>query len=138
MGVKRQQGSGDQMDLFDEALKASLRHGVTGEGGTGAGAHEERQAPTAWDRNRALTRHLMERVASSANLNQAYKRVKANGGAPGVDGMTVADLRPWIAREPRKADRLAAGRQLPAKARARGGNPQAGRRNAPIGHSNGG
>lgn len=26
MDVKKQQGSGDQMDLFDEALKASLRH----------------------------------------------------------------------------------------------------------------
>ncbi len=59
------------MDLFDEALKASLRHGVSGEGGTGAGTHEEGQTPTAWDRNRALTQHLMERVASSANLNQA-------------------------------------------------------------------
>jgi hypothetical protein len=50
MGVKQQQGSGDQMDLLDEALKASLRHGVTGEGGTGAGTREERQAHTAWDR----------------------------------------------------------------------------------------
>jgi RNA-directed DNA polymerase len=40
---------------------------------------------------------MMEQVASSANLNQAYKRVKANKGAPGVDGMTVADLRGWIA-----------------------------------------
>lgn len=97
MGVKRRQGSGDQLDLFDEALKASLRHGITGEGGTGAGMQEERQATTAWDQNRALTQHLMERVAGSANLNQAYKRVKANSGAPGVDGMTVAALRPWIA-----------------------------------------
>jgi RNA-directed DNA polymerase len=39
----------------------------------------------------------MEKIASSANLKQAYKRVKANGGAPGVDGMTVDDLRAWIA-----------------------------------------
>ena len=37
----------------------------------------------------------MERVAASANLNQAYKQVKANRGAPGV--MTVDDLRPWLA-----------------------------------------
>jgi hypothetical protein len=98
MGVKRRQGSGDQKDLFDEALKASLRHGVAGEGGTGAGTREERQAPAAWDRGRTLAQHLMERIASSANLNQAYKRVKANGGAPGVDGVTVAALRPWIAK----------------------------------------
>lgn len=97
MTVKRQQGSGDQMDLFDEALKASLRHGIPSKGGTRAEMREESQAVTAWERNRSLTQHMMERVASSANLNQAYKRVKANGGAPGVDGMTVADLRSWIA-----------------------------------------
>jgi RNA-directed DNA polymerase len=97
MNVKRQQGGGDQKDLFDEALKASLRHGVSGEGGTGPGTAEEQQACTAWEESRALTQHVMEEVASSANLNQAYKRVKANGGAAGVDGMSVADLRPWIA-----------------------------------------
>jgi hypothetical protein len=31
MGVKRQQGSGDQKDLFDQALQASLRLGATGD-----------------------------------------------------------------------------------------------------------
>jgi RNA-directed DNA polymerase len=97
MGVKKQQGSGDQKDLFDEVLKTSLRHGAPGESGTGTGAQEERQAPTAWSETLALTQHLMEEVASSANLNQAYRRVKANGGAAGIDGMTVSDLRLWIA-----------------------------------------
>jgi RNA-directed DNA polymerase len=97
MGGKRQQGGGDQWDLFDEALQASLRHGATGDGGTGAGACEEPQAPTAWERQRASTQHLMEQVASSANLNLAYRRVKANKGAAGVDGMTVGDLLAWIA-----------------------------------------
>ena len=97
MGVKRQQGSGAQKDLLDEALKASLRHGATGNGGTGAGASVERQASTVWEQQRALTQHLMEEVASSANLNLAYKWVKANKGAAGVDGMNVDDLKAWIA-----------------------------------------
>jgi len=96
MGVKRQQGSGDQMDLFDQALQASLRLGATGEGGTGSGACAEPQALAAWEQQRALTQHLMEEVAGSANLNQAYKRVKANKGAAGVDAMSIAELLPWI------------------------------------------
>ena len=97
MGKVQQQGNGRQLDLFDEARLAALRHDDPGKGGTGAGTVEERQSPTAGDRPRALPRHVMEEVAGSANLNQAYKRVKANRGAPGVDGMSVSDLRPWIA-----------------------------------------
>src|SRR5271157_867702 len=97
MGVKRQQGGADQGDLLDEALKAALRHGAIGEGGTGPDAGEERQASAAWPQERVLTRHMMEEVTGSANLNRAYKRVKANGGAAGVDGMTVTELRAWIA-----------------------------------------
>lgn len=97
MGVKRQQGGADQGDLLDEALKAALRHSAIGEGGTGPDADEERQASAAWPQERALTRHLMEEVTGSANLNRAYRRVKANGGAAGVDGMDVSELRAWIA-----------------------------------------
>lgn len=96
-GVKRQQSSVDQRDFLDEALMAALRHSASGDGRTGPGATEEQQAHTAWEQERALTRNLMERVASSANLNQAYKRVKANDGAAGVDGMSVSELRSWIA-----------------------------------------
>jgi RNA-directed DNA polymerase len=44
-----------------------------------------------------LTNDLMERVCDPKNLNQAYKRVKANGGAPGVDGRRVTELNPWLA-----------------------------------------
>ena len=39
---------------------------------------------------------LLERILSRENLNRAYKRVKANMGAPGIDGMTVEDALPWL------------------------------------------
>ena len=67
MGVKRQQGNDGQKDLFDEALKASLRHGVSGEGGTGAGTQEEQQAHTAWAEDRALTQHYQAALAAVGN-----------------------------------------------------------------------
>ncbi len=97
MSVERQQGRAYQGDLFDEALLKALRHGAPGDGGTGTGPCAEPQALAALEQQRALTQGLMERVASSANLNQAYKRVKANKGAPGADGMSVQDLRSWLA-----------------------------------------
>ena len=33
--------------------------------------------------------HLLERILSRENMEQAWKRVKANKGAPGVDGITI-------------------------------------------------
>ena len=40
----------------------------------------------------ALQDDLMERVLDRKNLQRAWKRVKANKGAPGVDGMRIADF----------------------------------------------
>ncbi len=74
-----------------------MRPGVPGEGGTGTGASEEQQGPTAFERKRALPEALMEEVVEPRNLNRAYQRVKANQGAPGVDGMRVEDLDDWLA-----------------------------------------
>ena len=38
------------------------------------------------------TDKLMEKILSNDNLNQAYKKVKSNKGAGGVDGMSVDEL----------------------------------------------
>jgi RNA-directed DNA polymerase len=40
---------------------------------------------------------LMEQVVGRANALAAQKRVKQNKGGPGVDGMTVAELSPYLA-----------------------------------------
>ena len=39
---------------------------------------------------------LLEQILSRDNLNRAYKRVRANKGAPGIDGMTIEDALPWL------------------------------------------
>lgn len=39
---------------------------------------------------------LLERILDRNNLNQAYKRVKQNGGAAGIDGMTVEEMLPYL------------------------------------------
>jgi RNA-directed DNA polymerase len=44
----------------------------------------------------AITERLMEKVCERENCKQALKRVKANKGSPGVDGMTVHDLAGYL------------------------------------------
>ena len=41
---------------------------------------------------------LLEQILSRENMLKAWKRVKANGGAPGIDGMTIAAF-PAFARQ---------------------------------------
>jgi RNA-directed DNA polymerase len=74
----------------------AISQGGTGEGGTGSGPLLEQQTSVALNETEDLTTTLMERICERTNLNRAYKRVKANKGAPGSDGMTVQELGPWI------------------------------------------
>jgi hypothetical protein len=39
---------------------------------------------------------LLAKALERENLNRAYLRVKRNGGAPGVDGMTTGELLDWL------------------------------------------
>ena len=47
---------------------------------------------------------LLERILFRDNMNRAYKRVKANKGAPGVDGMTVEEALPWLKEHGKESD----------------------------------
>jgi RNA-directed DNA polymerase len=44
----------------------------------------------------AISEQLMEEVIERENLKQALRRVKANKGSPGVDGMTVEELTGYL------------------------------------------
>lgn len=95
MDLERQLTGGYQLDLFEDWTKPA-RPGVRGNGGTGTAACEEQQGFAASDGKRALAMHLMERIADRANLLEAYRKVKRNKGAPGVDGVTVNELGDWL------------------------------------------
>ncbi|MBX9621626.1 MAG: hypothetical protein K2X28_06340 [Alphaproteobacteria bacterium] len=58
---------------------------------------EEQQVLKVLRKDETLTERLMEKICDPSNLNRAYRRVKANKGAAGVDGMTVDELKSWIA-----------------------------------------
>ena len=65
-------------------------------GGTAKGTDEARQTFTACGENVGVEEEsLLERVLNRANVVAAYQRVKSNGGAAGIDGMTVDELMPF-------------------------------------------
>ena len=63
--------------------------------------HEEyagvqRSYSLIWEERNSAQPKLLERIMDKDNLNRAYKRVKANKGAAGVDGMTVDEMLPYF------------------------------------------
>ena len=78
-------------------------------GAQSAGAREGKEADGA---------DLLERILGRDNLNRAYKRVKANKGAPGIDGMTVEDALPWLQQHRQELlDSIRAGKYKPQPVR---------------------
>lgn len=93
--MKPQRNTANQFPLFEERAVVCPSEG--GEAGSRSASVEEWQVPPASEGNRALvTDALMERVCERENLEGAYKRVKANRGSPGIDGMRVDELAPWF------------------------------------------
>jgi RNA-directed DNA polymerase len=78
---------------------------------------EEDPTATSGDEHSG-TRALMEEVVTRDNLQRALKRVKANKGSPGVDGMSVDQLPDHLrAHWPRLREDLLAGRYQPQPVR---------------------
>jgi RNA-directed DNA polymerase len=83
--------------------------------GTDRGAEAGR---TAGEQTKPEALRLMEAVVERSNMLCAYERVVKNQGAPGVDGLTTAELKPWLqAHWGTIREALLAGRYMPAAVR---------------------
>ncbi len=70
------------------------------------------------DKNHQIEQHFMQAVVERENMRLAFKRVIANKGAPGIDGMTVGDLKPWLIENwHRVKEELLTGRYKPQPVR---------------------
>jgi RNA-directed DNA polymerase len=49
-----------------------------------------------YDLKPAFSNNLFEQMLQPANLQQAWKQVRANKGAAGVDGMSIDDFPAWV------------------------------------------
>ena len=62
--------------------------------------------------------HLLEAILDAANVSRAWKRVKSNKGAPGIDGITIDEFPERFRAEwPQLREALLAGTYVPAAAR---------------------
>ena len=71
-----------------------------------------------WKERDSAQPKLLEEILYKDNFNRAYKRVKANKGKPGIDGMTVEEALPYL-REHQKelTDRILRGKYTPSPVR---------------------
>ncbi len=83
---------------------------------------------------KSKTPNLLEKILDRNNLNRAYKRVKANKGAPGVDGMSVETALPWLKEHGRElTESIRSGKYKPDPVRRKGiPKPDGGVRNLGI------
>ena len=89
MSLKDDKQQNIQIKLdFSSALTGEAREAER-EGTDASGAMNGTENP-------ASTNRLMEAVCERENLKAALRRVKANKGSPGVDGMTVIGIKDYL------------------------------------------
>src|SRR5207253_850180 len=75
-------------------------------------------APDGTTAHPAEAGSLWEQFVSRGNLAEALRRVEQNAGAPGIDGMSAKELRPWLKdRWPEVRSQLEAGTYRPQPVR---------------------
>ena len=71
-----------------------------------------------WKERDSVQPELLEKILDKDNLNRAFKRVKANKGAPGVDGMTIDETFQWLRENNHElVDRIRRGKYTPKPVR---------------------
>jgi RNA-directed DNA polymerase len=65
-------------------------------GGTGEHGGSVHELLSRLERQRAETESLLEQIVDYRNLGEAYEQVRRNGGACGVDGMSIEGLQDWL------------------------------------------
>ena len=71
-----------------------------------------------WKERDSAQPKLLEAILYKDNFNRAYKRVKANKGAAGIDGMTVEEALPYLKEHQQElTDRIYRGKYTPSPVR---------------------
>ena len=71
-----------------------------------------------WKERDSAEPDILSKILDKDNLNRAYKRVKANKGAPGVDGMTMDEAKTWLKENHYDlVDRIRRGKYTPSPVR---------------------
>lgn len=71
-----------------------------------------------WKERDSAEPDILGKILDKDNLNRAYKRVKANKGAPGVDGMTIEEVPPWLKEHNHElVERIRKGKYSPSPVR---------------------
>ena len=71
-----------------------------------------------WKERDSAQQKLLETILYKDNLNRAYKRVKANKGAAGIDGMTIEEALPYLKEHQQKLiNRIFRGKYTPSPVR---------------------
>ena len=100
-----------------EAYASMARVEADGRNLSGASSGAE-SGTAAVGRTKPEALRLMEAAVERSNPLCAYERVVKNEGAPGVDGLTVAEFKPWLqAHWPSVRQALLAGDYMPAAVR---------------------
>ena len=60
------------------------------------GVRAHRSFRRIWKERDSAQPELLEEILEKDNLNRAFKRVKANKGAPGIDGITVEETGAYL------------------------------------------